>query len=65
MVSRGHAPTGVIHIEIRTDANDAGQGGYGVAGTVDPIDFLEEVGVIRREGIRLVEAHSPDDGHGH
>ena len=65
VVSRGHAPTGVIHIEIRTDANDAGQGGYGVAGTVDPIDFLEEVGVIRREGIRLVEAHSPDDGHGH
>ena len=65
VVSRGHAPTGVIHIEIRTDVNDAGQGGYGVAGTVDPIDFLEEVGVIRREGIRLVEAHSPDDGHGH
>ena len=68
VVSRGHAPTGVIHIEIRTDANEAGQGGYGVAGTVNPIEFLEDVGVIKREGINLTEAHSSeahssDDGH--
>ena len=65
VVSRGHAPTGVIHIEIRTDVNEAGQGGYGVDGTVDPIEFLEDAGVIKREGISLVEAHSSDDEHNH
>jgi hypothetical protein len=57
VVSRGHAPTGVIHIEIRTDADEQGRGGYGTAGAVDPIEYLENVGVVVRDGNSLVGAH--------
>jgi murein DD-endopeptidase MepM/ murein hydrolase activator NlpD len=57
VISRGHAPTGVIHIEIRTDADEQGRGGYGTAGSVDPIAYLEDVGVIVREGNSLVGTH--------
>lgn len=56
VITRGHAPTGVIHLEIRTDADDLGQGGYGVAGTVNPIEYLENIGVLSREGTNLVGA---------
>jgi biotin carboxyl carrier protein len=57
VVSRGHAPTGVIHIEIRTDADAQGRGGYGTAGAVDPIEYLENVGVVVREGNSVIGAH--------
>jgi hypothetical protein len=44
-------------MEIRTDADAEGRGGYGVVGTVDPIEYLEDVGVFVREGNSLVGAH--------
>jgi tape measure domain-containing protein len=42
LVGRGESETGVIHREIRTDFNSAGQGGYGFKGTVDPREFYKK-----------------------
>ncbi|MBW4460434.1 MAG: tape measure protein [Nodosilinea sp. WJT8-NPBG4] len=44
-VGRGETQTGVIHYEIRNDANSQGQGGYGSRGTVDPIQYLNQRGI--------------------
>lgn len=77
-VGQGTQDTGVIHYEIRTDINGQGQGGSGYEGTVDPIDYLEQQGIFRREGDRLIplqgnvatvdlseHVHFPGDGHSH
>lgn len=76
-VGAGTRDTGVIHYEIRTDANAQGIGGNGHQGTVNPIQFLEQRGIVRRQGNQLVpigggravdmnnNVHSLDDGHNH
>lgn len=74
VVGKGTTATGVVHYEIRTDFNAQGQGGFGAAGTIDPIKYLEGLGLIKRQGNQLVptgkvnqgaNVHSPDDGHDH
>ncbi|MEM8805916.1 MAG: hypothetical protein AAGF01_07810 [Cyanobacteria bacterium P01_G01_bin.38] len=54
VISTGESNTGVIHYEIREPINDQGQGGFGMAGTQHPIEYLEGIGVIQREGTRVI-----------
>ena len=53
VVSVGESNTGVIHIEYRDPINSAGQGGFGVAGTYDPVEVLESLGLYERRGVWL------------
>ena len=52
-IGSGTLDTGVVHYEIRTDADAAGVGGFGFAGTVDPIAYLEDIGLAIRDGLNL------------
>ena len=49
-VGAGTHDTGVVHYEIRTDVNGQGQGGYGYNGTVNSIEYLEQLGIVNRNG---------------
>jgi tape measure domain-containing protein len=57
-VGAGTQDTGVVHLEIRNDVNAQGQGGYGFNGTVDPIAFLQQQGIIRRQGNQITPVSS-------
>lgn len=54
MVGRGTTSTGVVHYEIRNDADAQGRGGFGYDGTEDPIAYLEKQGIVKRQGTNLV-----------
>ena len=66
VVGQGTTTTGVVHLEYRNPVNAQKQGGYGIQGTYDPIEYLEGLGVLQRSGQTLnpVE-HSEGDGHDH
>jgi murein DD-endopeptidase MepM/ murein hydrolase activator NlpD len=75
VVGSGTQTTGVVHYEIRTpDAQ--GKGGFGYQGTRDPIEYLEGLGLVKRQGNQLVPTgagmnnvsvaeHHEGDGHDH
>jgi len=54
VVSVGESETGVIHVEYREPANSQNQGGYGYGGTYDPIQFLQNNGIVSRQGNRVI-----------
>jgi murein DD-endopeptidase MepM/ murein hydrolase activator NlpD len=66
VVGSGTTTTGVVHLEYRDPVNTQKQGGFGIQGTYDPIEYLENLGVLQRSGQMLnpVE-HSEGDGHEH
>ena len=66
VVGQGTYSTGVVHLEYRDPVGTNNEGGYGVQGTYDPIGYLENLGVLERNGQTLnpVE-HSEGDGHDH
>ena len=58
-VGQGTRDTGVVHYEIRTDLNAQNQGGFGFGGTVDPINYLENLGIVQRNGTQVVPQTQP------
>jgi hypothetical protein len=54
VVSIGESETGVIHVEYREPVNGQNQGGFGYSGTYDPIEFLENNGIVSRQGTRVI-----------
>ena len=66
VVGQGTYATGVVHLEYRDSVGANNEGGYGISGTYDPIEYLENLGVLERNGQTLnpVEHHE-GDGHDH
>ena len=54
VVGSGTQATGVVHYEIRTDADSSGKGGFGKSGSVDPVQYLESLGLVKRQGTQLI-----------
>ncbi|HEY9695942.1 MAG TPA: tape measure protein [Trichocoleus sp.] len=73
VVGKGESSTGVIHYEIRSDINPVTQqAGFGFNGSVNPLTFLQQQGLVKLEsggqGTRIIpvgsttsEAHAPTD----
>lgn len=64
VVGQGTTTTGVVHLEYRNPVNAQKQGGYGIQGTYDPIEYLEGLGVLQRNGQTLTPVKH-GDGHDH
>ena len=65
VVGQGTQTTGVVHLEYRSPVNELNQGGYGAEGTYDPIEYLENLGVLTRNGNQLIPTEHPGDDHDH
>ncbi len=66
VIGQGTTTTGVVHLEYRDSINAENQGGYGVQGSYDPVEYLENLGVLQRNGQTLTPVeHSKGDGHDH
>ena len=65
VVGQGTQTTGVVHLEYRPPVNELNQGGYGVQGTYDPIEYLEGLGVLNRNGNQLIPVKHSGDEHDH
>lgn len=78
-IGEGETKTGVFHYEIREDVNAQKQGGLGFEGTKDPVKFYESLGLVKRQGNKIVVTggigagremnlrggHDENDGHDH
>jgi murein DD-endopeptidase MepM/ murein hydrolase activator NlpD len=53
VIGQGTSATGVVHLEYRPVGSD-GVAGYGFQGTEDPIAYLENIGVVQRQGEMIV-----------
>jgi tape measure domain-containing protein len=72
VVGSGTEATGVVHYEIRSDFDGQGKAGFGKQGTEDPVAYLQNLGLVRREGQALIPTGkvnqtakiAEDDDHG-
>lgn len=62
VIGQGTQTTGVVHLEYRPPVNGLKQGGFGYQGTYDPVAYLENLGVLERQGIQMIpiENHAGD-----
>ena len=65
VLGQGTQTTGVVHLEYRVPINELNQGGYGVQDTYDPIEYLEDLGVLTRSGTQLIPTAHTGDNHDH
>ncbi|MEL6601729.1 MAG: M23 family metallopeptidase [Cyanobacteria bacterium J06614_10] len=66
VVGQGTQTTGVVHLEYRPPVGANNEGGFGYQGTYDPVEYLENLGVLRREGIQMIPVEQTEgDGHDH
>lgn len=56
VIGQGTHTTGVVHVEYRPPVNESNQGGYGFQGTYNPIEYLENLGILERQGVQLIPA---------